>query len=399
MGGFSGGPLLPTGLAARHVKAGPMPPSDSPAVTDLSLADFRNYPDLRLALASRSVVLTGPNGAGKTNLLEAISLLAPGRGLRGAAFEELARQNGPQRWAVAVSLQPEDARIATSWGFDGGDESRKVSINGVAQRSAGALGEYVKLLWLTPAMDRLFAGPASDRRRFLDRLIAVFDGEHPSRIAAFEKLMRDRNLLLEEYAPDGAWLSGLEAHMAEAGAAIAAARLSGVEALQAHIDAQPRASAFPFGILAVQGEFETLIRSMPAVQAEDEYRMILADSRAMDRAAGRTLKGPHRSDFLVIHGPKNMAAAVCSTGEQKALLIGLVLAQAHAVKASAGQAPIMLLDEIAAHLDKARRQGLFEELDRLGAQAWMTGTDAELFSGIGREADRFHVERALVTRQ
>jgi DNA replication and repair protein RecF len=375
-----------------------MPPADSPAITQLTLTDFRNYAELRLALASRMIALTGPNGAGKTNLLEAISLLAPGRGLRGVAFEELARQGGKERWAMTAELAPQEARISTSWGFDGGGESRKVSINGAAQRSAGALGEYARLLWLTPAMDRLFAGPASDRRRFLDRLLAVFDPEHASRVLAFEKLMRDRNLLLEENAPDGAWLSGLEAHMAEAGAAIAGARLSGVEALQAFIDQQPKDSPFPFGILAVEGEFEALMRSMPAVQAEDGYRQLLRHSRGLDRAAGRTLKGPHRSDLKVRHGPKNMPADLCSTGEQKALLIGLILAQAHAVKAAIGQAPILLLDEIAAHLDHARRKGLFAELHRLGAQCWMTGTDAELFSGLGGDADRFHVETAKVTR-
>ena len=375
-----------------------MLPADSPAITQLTLSDFRNYADLRLTLASRTIALTGPNGAGKTNLLEAISLLAPGRGLRGAAYEELARQTGAERWAMTVLLAPEETRIATSWGFDGGEESRKISINGAAQRSAGALGEYARLLWLTPAMDRLFAGPASDRRRFLDRLIAVFDPEHASRILAFEKLMRDRNLLLEENAPDGAWLSGLEAHMAEAGAAIAGARLSGVEALQAFIDQQPKDSPFPFGLLAVEGEFEALMRSMPAVQAEDGYRKLLRDSRRLDQAAGRTLKGPHRSDLKVLHGPKGMAADLCSTGEQKALLIGLILAQAHAVKAAIGQAPVLLLDEIAAHLDHARRMGLFAELDRLGAQVWMTGTDADLFSGLGRDADRFHVENAQVSR-
>ena len=375
-----------------------MPPPDSPAISHLALTDFRNYAELRLAVVSRTVVLTGPNGAGKTNLLEAVSLLTPGRGLRGAAHGEMCRQGGAAHWAVIADLSPDDTRVATSFGFDGNEESRKVAINGAAKRGTGVLGEYLRLLWLTPAMDRLFAGPASDRRRFLDRLVAVFDPEHSSRVLAFEKLMRDRNLLLEEHAPDGAWLSGLEAHMAEAGAAIAGARLSGIEALQNFIDAQPRASAFPHGILSVEGEFEELMRSMPAVQAEDEYRKVLRASRGMDRAAGRTLKGPHRSDFTVVHGPKNMAANLCSTGEQKALLIGLILAQAHAVKTAAGVAPVLLLDEIAAHLDSARRQGLFDELSRLGAQAWMTGTDAELFSDLGMEADRFHVEQARVLR-
>ncbi|MGB9141760.1 MAG: DNA replication and repair protein RecF, partial [Aestuariivirga sp.] len=254
------------------------------------------------------------------------------------------------------------------------------------------LSEYMRMLWLTPAMDRLFAGPAGDRRRFLDRLVATFDPEHSSRVAVFEKVMRERNLLLQEPRADAVWLASLEAHMAEAAVAIAAARLAAVEALQKHIQESRSGSAFPWGLIRIEGEIEILVAAMPAVRAEDEYRRMLADSRFPDRAAGRALKGTHRSDFIVVHGPKSMPAGQCSTGEQKALLIGLILAQARAVKAVANVAPVLLLDEVAAHLDRPRREGLFAALEALGSQAWMTGTDGHLFEGLGRGAQCFHVE-------
>jgi DNA replication and repair protein RecF len=209
--------------------------------------------------------------------------------------------------------------------------------------------------------------------------------------------MRERNLLLEDNRADMAWLASLEAHMAEAGVAIAAARLSAVEALKAHIGEARSESAFPWGIVRLEGEIEALVEAMPAVRAEDEYRRLLSDSRRQDRASGRTLSGPHRSDLAVMHGPKAMPANLCSTGEQKALLIGLILAQARAVGGTSGIAPVLLLDEVAAHLDRERRQGLFEALAALGAQAWMTGTDAELFDGVGRNAAVFRVEDGTVS--
>jgi DNA replication and repair protein RecF len=252
------------------------------------------------------------------------------------------------------------------------------------------------MLWLTPAMDRLFAGPAGDRRRFMDRLVATFDPEHASRVAVFEKVMRERNLLLQETRPDPVWLGSLEAHMAEAGVAIAAARLAAIEALQKHIQLQRQNTTFPWGLIAIDGEIEALVTAMPAVRAEDEYRKLLADSRRVDAIAGRTLKGTHRSDLTVIHGPKNMAAAQCSTGEQKALLIGLILAQGHAVKTVSGVAPVLLLDEVAAHLDSTRRTGLFQALEALGSQAWMTGTDDHLFTGLSSGAQCFHVEAGKI---
>ena len=375
-----------------------MIPSPALALTRLTLTDFRNYAGLRLDVDAELVALTGANGAGKTNLLEAISLLAPGRGLRGAGFEDLARLGGASAWAISAEIvkDSEQVSLGTGWSSGEGGQTRLVVIDGHVERSSGALGQHMRLLWLTPAMDRLFAGPASDRRRFLDRLVQAFDPEHGSRVAVFEKVMRERNLLLEESRADRAWLSSLEAHMAEAATAIAAARLQAVASLRTHIDAGRQESAFPWGIVSVEGEIEVLLATMPAVRAEDQYRKRLHDSRRLDSAAGRTLSGPHRSDFSVQHGPKDMAAALCSTGEQKALLIGLILAQARAVKAEGNCAPVLLLDEIAAHLDRDRRTALFGALGALGCQAWMTGTDAETFGGLGGSGAVFHVEAGTI---
>lgn len=373
-----------------------------PRLTRLTLTDFRNYAGLRLDAGTALIALSGPNGAGKTNLLEAISLLAPGRGLRGAAYEELARQDGAGAWAIAAEVVTSAGGVSLGTGWsqqsDGTGQGRLVVIDGHVQKGSGALAQQMRVLWLTPAMDRLFAGPASERRRFLDRLVAAFDPEHSARVSVFEKLMRERNLLLEESRPDTAWLASLEAHMAEAAIAIAAARLMVVEALQCHIGEARETGPFPWSELAVEGEIEGLLDAMPAVRAEDEYRTVLGDSRGADRGAGRTLRGPHRSDLAVTHGPKNKPAGQCSTGEQKALLIGLILAQARAVKGASVNAPVLLLDEVAAHLDRERRHGLFAALRALGCQAWLTGTDAELFAGLGRDATLFHVEDAKISK-
>lgn len=372
-------------------------------LTRLTLTDFRNYATLRLDPGPGLVALTGPNGAGKTNLIEAISLLSPGRGLRGALFEDLARQGAARGWAIAahISSPQNETRLGTQWTpeTEAQSQTRQVVVDGTLQKSPGILSHHLRVIWLTPAMDRLFAGPASDRRRFLDRLVTANDPEHASRVLVFEKLMRERNLLLEESRPDSAWLSGLEAQMAEAAAAIAAARLHAVQALQNHIKFLLKGSAFPASTLGLQGDLEDRLKTMPAVQAEDEYRRLLTESRGQDKAAGRTLNGPHRSDLLVTHEPKSMAAALCSTGEQKALLIGLILAQASSVAEESGAAPVLLLDEVAAHLDVKRRQGLFETLNQLGAQSFMTGTDRELFNGLGKTGDFLHVEGGIVTRQ
>lgn len=379
---------------------------DTLAIAQLTLTDFRNYPTLRVRPGRRMVVLSGPNGAGKTNLMEAVSLLSPGRGLRRVPFCELARQGGEGRWAVAA--QTEGPRgvtaLGTGWtaadGNGDGSASRKVSIDGVIQKSSGTLGGYFNVLWLTPSMDRLFSGPASDRRRFLDRLVMAFDPGHGLRAGTFERLMRERNRLLEQRNADAAWLKGLESQMAETGVAVAAARKQAFEALAQAVrggsdDGGPQ--SFPWADIRLEGELETLLDDISAVEVEDRYRTMLSDSRRPDAAAGRTLHGPHRSDLAVNHGPKGVAAKHCSTGEQKALLVSTVLAHARLIKTlEAGTAPVLLLDEIAAHLDAERRVGLFRVLQELQAQVWMTGTDAELFEPLRDIAEFYRVEDGAI---
>ena len=371
-------------------------------ISRLTLTDFRNYRDLRLETGAQTLVLTGPNGAGKTNLLEAISMLNPGRGLRGSSYEELARGDGKGGWAAAAALDTPQGSVTLGTAWPGasrrvgdGGPSRQVVIDGVHQKSSGALAEHLRCLWITPAMDRLFAGPASDRRRFLDRLTQSFDPAHGTRVAAFEKLMRDRHILLADPRPDPSWISGLEAQMAASAVAIAAARRNAVETLRSHVEASRNGNSFPRSEFAVEGDIEALLERMPAVRAEDEYRRTLADMRGSDAAAGRTLSGPHRSDFLVVHGPTAMPAARCSTGEQKVLLIGLVLAHAGAVREAWGRAPVLLLDEVTAHLDRVRREALYSALADLGGQVWMTGTDEALFQTL--RAEFFEVEAGAVT--
>jgi DNA replication and repair protein RecF len=373
------------------------------SINRLTLSDFRNYESLRVTPSRSLIALTGPNGAGKTNVLEAVSLLVPGRGLRGSAFNVIARIGGSASWAVAADVMVPEGEFKLGSGFagdplaeDGGSSGRSAMVDGSPQRSTGVLANYLKMLWLTPAMDRLFAGPGSDRRRFFDRLVASFDDHHGARISAFEKLMRERNFLLQDHRCDLAWLTSVEAQMAEHAIAIAAARNDAAAILARHFAAGAGSSPFPWGILQLLGDIETLVLAKPAVQAEAEYVIILRESRALDRTQGRTLKGPHRSDISVTHGPKSQLAELCSTGEQKALLIGLILAQARAVKEFLGAAPVLLLDEVAAHLDAHRRRGLFEALTALGVQAWMTGTDASLFAEAGDASVLYHVEHGSI---
>ena len=373
------------------------------SIERLTLHNFRNYESLRLEPRARLVALTGPNGAGKTNILEAISLLVPGRGLRGSAFNLLARLGGNGSWAVAADAETPLGDVQLGTGFEGDPLSedseqsgRSAMIDGLLQKSSGRLGAHLRILWLTPAMDRLFAGPGGDRRRFFDRLVASFDESHGARVNAFEKLMRERNFLLQDERADHTWLSSLEAQMAECAIAMASARNEVSRHLSRHFAGAENAVPFPWGVFQLEGEIEELVAAKPAVQAEEEYARILADSRGLDRAQGRTLKGPHRTDFSVMHGPKSTPAALCSTGEQKALLIGLILAQARAVKDHLGAAPLLLLVEVAAHLDEARRHGLYETLARLGAQSFMTGTEATLFAGAGPQAQLYAVENGKV---
>jgi DNA replication and repair protein RecF len=366
-------------------------------LTRLTLTDFRNYMGLRLDAPEGLIALAGNNGAGKTNLLEAISLLTPGRGLRGAEYASIGRNTGTGAWAVSalVSNPTGDMQLGTAWNAseaEGANAARAVLVDGQLQKSAGALAGLMRVVWLTPALDRLFSGPASERRRYLDRMVALFDVTHGARINRFEKLMRERNLLLADGPLDRTWATSLETQMAEEAVAIGAARLQAVSNLGEYLTPERLSGPFPWSSLAIDGDIEILVTNLPALQAEDHYRKQLHDGRMADKAAGRTLLGPHRSDLMVRHGPKGMAAEEGSTGEQKALLVGLILAQTEAIRAVAGQAPVLLLDEIAAHLDKSRREALFSHLESLAVQAWMTGTERALFDGASRATVVYHVD-------
>jgi len=381
------------------------PPAD-PRITriaTLKLSDFRNYQRLALDLDGRHVVLAGENGAGKTNILEAISYLSPGRGLRRARLEDVGRHGGTGGWAVAATVTADglETAIGTGCVSEGGvlDRQRRIRIDGTSARTSEDLLDVIRVLWLTPAMDGLFTGSTGDRRRFLDRLVLAIDRDHGHRVTAYEKAMRERNRLFEQRRGDGAWFDGLEAQMAEYGVAIAAARAELVACFSRLIAAHhDPGSPFPDAELAIDGTLETEVAGAPAVDVEDGFRAALAEGRGRDRAAGRTLAGPHRSDLLVRHGPKDMEAAKCSTGEQKALLLGLVLAHARLVEEMTGRTPILLLDEVAAHLDQHRRAGLFAALDRLGVQAFMTGTDGHLFDALEARAQYFTVDNGVVAR-
>lgn len=378
-------------------------------VERLALTNFRNYRSVRLEVGPGPVVLFGSNGAGKTNLLEAVSLLSPGRGLRRAAFADLAGHQGGADWAVAARLHADGDVTDIGTGLQarargsaehGERAGRAVRINGAPKAGSGALS-FVHMVWLTPASDGLFTGAASERRRFLDRLTQAFDGGHASRASQFERAMRQRNRLLDDGVRAPAQFEGLELILAETGVAIAAARLELVRAINAEMalrQARAPDSAFPWAGLELEGTLEEVLARMPAVDAEDHYRDTLGRYRERDRAAGRTLQGPHRSDITVIHGPKTMPAKLCSTGEQKALLVGLVLAHAELLaRQRGGTGPILLLDEIAAHLDVHRRGALYQELLRLGSQAWLTGTDRDAFAGLAEDAVFCRVEDGKVT--
>jgi DNA replication and repair protein RecF len=364
-------------------------------VERLALTDFRNYAVATVNAGPQPVVLVGANGAGKTNLLEAVSLLAPGQGLRRAPYMELARRGGGGGWAVAARMHTARGGLEIGTGMHAGtpvgeSPGRIVRVDGETQSGSGVLADYVEMVWLTPAMDGLFTGPASERRRFLDRLILCFDPGHRTRAGHFERAMRQRNRLLEDGVRDNGRFAGLEVVMAETGVAIAAARAEAVAALSATISARQRRdphSPFPASRVRLEGWLDQKLAGGAAVDVEDEYLNALRAGRERDRAAGRTLEGPHRSDLAVEHGPKAMPAKVCSSGEQKALLIGLVLAHAELVaQRRRGAAPILLLDEIAAHLDELRRAALCAEILHLSAQAWMTGTDRQAFSALEGEA-------------
>jgi DNA replication and repair protein RecF len=376
---------------------------EAPAVRRLVLSDFRSYPALDLAVSARLVALVGENGAGKTNLLEALSLFSAGRGLRRADLADMAREGGAGGFAVSIRIDGPDGEVRLGTGLEdpepGEAAQRRCRIDGAPVGSPAAFADHLRIVWLTPALDGLFAGSPGDRRRFLDRLVLAVDPAHGTRVNALERALRSRNRLLEHERPDVAWLDAVEREVAETGVAVAAARREAVERLAAMIAAtRDAASPFPWADVAIEGSLETELAGLAAVDVEDIYRGWLRDSRARDRAAGRALVGPQTSDLLVRHGPKGVSAASASTGEQKALLIGLVLAHARLIAGMAGMAPLVLLDEIAAHLDPRRREALFDNLAALGSQVWMTGADPGAFVRLPAGSELFDVTPGRVTR-
>ena len=367
----------------------------------LTLTNFRSYHAAQIEIAMAGpVVLTGANGAGKTNLIEAISLLAPGRGLRRATMEELAFSEGDGAWAVSAEIEGMLGLATLGTGIDppAGEDSapsRKCRIDRESVSSAAAFADHLRVVWLTPAMDPLFNGPASERRRFLDRLVLAVDAQHSSRVAALERSLRSRNRLLEDGRSDPHWLDAVEHETAEIAVAVAAARAETVARLSAAL-AAARDEGFPRAEIALGGWMEQLMPDHSAIEIEDRYRALLKDSRARDAAAGRTLDGPHLSDLAVTHAGKGIASREASTGEQKALLIRLVLAHAGLIKDMTGFAPLLLLDEIVAHLDPGRRAALYDALSNLGAQVWMTGADPAAFGDIVGRAQVFEVRAGTV---
>ena len=368
----------------------------------LTLTNFRSYRSAQLEAGAALLVLTGPNGAGKTNLIEAISFLAPGRGLRRATLEDVAFSEGDGSWAVSADVEGALGLASLGTGIEppASEDAvvvRKCRIDREPVASASAFADHLRVVWLVPAMDGLFSGPASERRRFLDRLVLAVDAEHGSRVNALERALRSRNRLLEDPRPDPHWLDAIEHETAELAVAVTALRVETVTRLQAALAAR-RASPFPAAEIALAGWMEQLVPLHPAVEIEDRYRQVLRDNRGRDAAAGRTLDGPHLSDLSVDYAPKSIPAADASTGEQKALLIGLVLAHAGLLADMSGFAPVLLLDEVVAHLDPSRRAALYAELETLGAQAWMTGADAAAFSDIAAKADVVEVSPGKLQR-
>jgi len=367
-------------------------------ISRLTLTNFRNYPALSLDLRPGAVVFTGDNGAGKTNLLEAISFLTPGRGLRRAPYADVVREASGNGFSIHAVIEGEfgDVEIGTGTSGMEGEAGRRVRINGANARSADDMLEWLRVLWLTPAMDTLFTGPAGDRRRFLDRLVLAIDPSHGQRALDYEKAMRGRNRLLGEDRYDRQWFEAIETQMAETGVAIAAARAEMVRLLAAMIEKLPASGPFPQADISLSGTLESQIGHQPAVEIEEGFRRALAEGRERDRAAGRTLEGPHRSDLIVMHRPKAMPAELCSTGEQKALLVGIIVSHARLCGEMSGTVPILLLDEIAAHLDAGRRAALFSILEELGCQAFMTGTEPALFSSLRGKAQFLTVDHGSV---
>ena len=348
---------------------------------ELSLSHFRNHRALKLTFAGRPLAFYGPNGAGKTNILEAVSLLSPGRGMRRAGPDDLARRPEGLGWKVSavVSGVGQSHEIVT---FSEAGAGRSVRLDGKAVPQS-ALGRVLRVMWLVPAMDRLWLDAAEARRRFLDRITLSFHPEHGDAVLGYEKAMRERNRLLKDMVTDGAWYGALEGQMGRFGAQMALNRRGALLRLAA---AQAGAqTAFPAADLVLVSPDAEM------VEAEEALVAALATGRRRDLAAGRTLVGPHRADLAAVYVAKGAAAADCSTGEQKALLISLILANARALAADFGVPPVLLLDEVAAHLDIGRQAALYDEICAMGAQAFMTGTGAELFQTLTGRAEMFEV--------
>lgn len=378
-------------------------------IEQLKLSSFRCYESLTLDLGNDlpPVILTGRNGAGKTNLLEAISYLVPGRGLRGARLSDVVKRREenknltdgvvflPERWAVFARVRTLHGTVQLGTGRDDTSERRQIHVDGQNQKSQSVLGNYLSLIWLTPAMDRLFCGDPATRRRFLDRLVQAFDANYANLMADYNYALKQWSNLLREGRMDTQWLSCLEETMASCGVAIAAARKDTVERLGVFL-AQKQETLFPTASIALHGLLEDELDTLSALDVEGSFKELLASMRHVF-ADGGNVQGPHTSDFSVVHQDKGMEASLCSTGEQKALLISIILAQTKAQKQEKGQDPILLLDEVAAHLDSHRRNSLFELLCALSSQVWLTGTDENVFASLYGKAQFFNIENAMVS--
>ena len=367
----------------------------------LSLTHFRNYRAASVRTAADIVVLAGANGAGKTNCLEAISFLTPGRGLRRATFDDIADNEGDGSWAVSAEVEGALGLATLGTGIDppaseASSTTRRCRIDREPVTSAAAFGDHLRMVWLTPAMDGLFMGAASERRRFFDRLVLALDSDHSARVSALERSLRSRNRLLEDRNFDSHWCDAIERETAELAVAVAAMRGETVRRLSATLAARETASPFPTARIALDGWMENALLTQSATEVEDRYRERLRENRARDAAAGRTLDGPHLTDLDVIYAPKNSPAKNASTGEQKALLIGLVISHANLVAEMTGITPLLLLDEVVAHLDPNRRAALFDALTALGAQVWMTGADPLAFGDVAARAEVFQVESGKI---
>lgn len=370
------------------------------SVSRVTLTEFRNYPDASLRFDSRPVVLTGSNGSGKTNFLEAISLLVPGRGLKRSPLTDLQRHGAAAPWAVAVELNTALGPLRIGTGRDPAEadnDRRVVHIDGKPMRGQNTLAEHVAMAWITPDMDRILADGPSARRKLLDRLVYSFDPAHAGRVNRYEKAMRERMRLLREGPRDANWMRALEDDMAQTGVAIAAARRHLLEQLRYAVE--ETSSAFPRADLGLAGLAEDALETYPALPVEDMLRAALQRDRETDAQSGSTAAGPHRSDLLVMHRAKACPADLCSTGEQKALLIAIMLAYVRTLIRHRQKSPLFLLDDIAAHLDDTRRTALFDEVRALGVQAWLTGTDPEFFRALVPHAQHLDVEQGILRRE